>query len=116
MALIYRSIVEVEQGDLLQAAPEVFLSWAKRKVRRPELEVPTDGQPVEISREFEITAVEAAQEASAVYRAQLYEDRSGEEIKTTFTVLQGKGETWFWLDLERWADDAWGGAWTPYAP
>ena len=114
--MIYRSIVEIEDGELLHVAPEIFMAWARRKVKQPTLEVPVDGQPVEVSREFEVTAVQAAQDATAVYRAQLYENRSTEEIKTTFTVLQGEGETWFWLDLERWADDAWGGSWTPYAP
>jgi hypothetical protein len=64
----------------------------------------------------EIAAVGAVSEGTSVFRGRLYEKRDHEEVKTTFTAIDDGTSRWAWIDLERWADDAWGWSWVPYSP
>ena len=116
MALIFRSIVEVEADDFVGTAPELFLQWVRRKLRDELLEVPADGETHELRPGLEAAAVEASEDGTAAYRARLYEKRAGEEVKTTFTALGNHAGSWAWVDLERWAEDAWRSSWVPYSP
>lgn len=116
MALIFRSIVEVEAPDFLAATPTMFRDWLRWKLRTADLEVHTSGEPQTIAGGHEIAAVDAASSSASAFRGHLYERRDGEEVKTTLTVIESEQRTWAWVDLERWAEDAWQASWVPFSP
>ena len=116
MALIFRSILEVDRQDLVAAAPDLFRGWVARKIRDPELEIVVDAESRVLAGGAEVAAVSAVAEGTSVFRGRLYERRGHEEVKTTFTAIDDGTIRWGWVDLERWADDAWGWSWIPYSP
>lgn len=116
MALIFRSILEVEADDFVDTTPELFQSWLRRKLRRSDLEVPVDGETQAVADGCEVAAVRVTAGTTDAFRGRLYEKRGREEVKTTFTALSDEFGTWAWIDLERWAEDAWEGSWVPYSP
>lgn len=116
MALIFRSILEVEVDDFVASAPALFARWLQRKFRDDALEVAGGGETKEIAPNCEAAEVTAYEGDAAAYRAWLYEKREAEEVKTTFTALTDGSASWAWVDLERWADDAWRSSWVPYLP
>lgn len=116
MALIFRSIVEVEAPDFLATTPTMFRDWLRWKLRSPDLEIHTSGEPQAIAGVYEVAAVDAFSPNARAFRGHLYERRTGEEVKTTLTVIQGESRTWAWVDLERWAEDAWQSSWVPFSP
>jgi hypothetical protein len=116
MALIFRSLVEVEASDFVDAAPDLFLEWLRRKLRTPVLEMTVDGVPVQLERGNETCAVAATDGGATAFRGHLFERRPTEQVKTTFTAISGDGSVWAWVDLERWSEDAWERTWVPYAP
>lgn len=117
MALIFRSILEVEaDDDFVGISPDLFREWLRRKVRIPDLELPVDGESHEVAAGCEVAAVRVTSAANVAFRGRLFEKREREEVKTTFTALGDGSGTWAWIDLERWAEDAWRGSWVPYSP
>lgn len=116
MALIFRSILEVEAEDFVGKTPGLFRDWLRRKLRTPELELPVDGKQHELVAGREVAAVRATADGADAFRGRLFEKRDREEVKTTFTALSDHSHTWVWIDLERWAEDAWEGSWVPYSP
>lgn len=116
MALIFRSIFEVDGGDLVDAACDVFQRWIARKIDLPDVQIDPDGESRALAGGYEAAAVRAATEDAQVFRGRLYERRDQEEVKTTFTAINDGVTTWAWIDLERWTEDAWGRNWIPYSP
>jgi hypothetical protein len=117
VALIYRSIVDVEDPGFIERAPAVVGEWVDQKV----------GQHVELrpgeSHEFSDPRVEvhcrAGSDAHAsIYQVELFEDRrdEGEEVRSTFTALECDGATCAWTDVARWVTEAGAGTWLPYPP
>jgi hypothetical protein len=117
VALIFRSILEVEDvDDFVGLAPELFRDWLRRKVRDPDLEFAVDGHARKLAAGCEVACAHVTAGASAAFRGRMFEKRRDEEVKTTLTALQDESHAWAWIDLERWAEDAWRGSWVPYSP
>lgn len=116
MALIFRSVVEVDAPDFLAATPAMFRDWLRWKLRSPDLEFQASGEPQKIAGGYEVAAVVAASSSASAFRGHLYERRDGEEVKTTLTAIESASRTWAWIDLERWAEDAWQSSWVPFSP
>jgi len=115
MALIYRSVFEVEAEAFVDEAHSSFGDWLKTK-RLPEVEVPLDGEIVKLDEGFEIRAIRGADQGSEGYRAHLFERRDDESVRTTFTAIDDGTTRWAWVDVERWAKDAFERGWVPVAP
>lgn len=116
MALIFRSIIEVDAPDFLGTTPTMFRDWLRWKLRSPDLEFEASGEPLTVAGGYELAAVDAASSGARAFRGHLFERRDGEEVKTTLTVIESESRTWAWVDLERWADDAWQSSWIPFSP
>ena len=86
MALIYRSVFEVEAEAFVDEAHSSFGDWLRTK-RLPEVEVPVDGEIVKLDEGFEIRAIRGADQGSEGYRAHLFERRDDESVRTTFTAI-----------------------------
>ena len=116
MALIYRALVGVEGEGFVDAAPALLRDWLRRKLRLPQLELPDGYETAHLSDDLEIAHRAAANDGYAGFRGTLFESREGEQLRTTFTALSDGARRWAWIDLERWAEDAYAASWVPYAP
>jgi hypothetical protein len=117
MALIYRSILEVRTAGFIDDAPELLRSWVGHKLRHPDIDLPPKGETRVFENGCELTAVSAAgEDGQRAFRGRLYEKRNEEEVKTTFTAIDDGTQSWVWVDLERWSEEAWDSVWVPYSP
>src|SRR4051794_4136000 len=116
MALIFRSMLEVNDEDFAGSALGLFRDWLRWKLRIPELEVPDDGEVVHLGHGRELRARSGVDEAFSGFRGSLFEPRASEQLRTTFTAMAHAGQAWSWIDLERWTDDPFEGSWVPMAP
>lgn len=115
MALIYRSIVEVESPSFVEGAHECFVGWLATK-RLPSFDLAADGVVVKPDDGHEMRASRATEGNVDGYRAHLFETRQGEIIRTTFTAIDDTSTRWAWIDVERWAEEAFEPGWVPFAP
>lgn len=115
MALIYRSIFEVASAEFLDSAHDRFVDWLVSK-RLPRLALTTDGEVFKPDDGHEVRACRASEGDVEGYRAHLFETRDGDSVRTTFTAIDDRDTRWAWVDVERWADDAFERGWVPFAP
>jgi hypothetical protein len=99
MAVIYRSIVEVEQAGFVERAPALAAEWLRWKLDQPELELEIGRLVVDEERGVEIRCAAGSDADDAVFRVGLYENRvdEGEQVASTFTALEpvtSRGPGW----------------------
>lgn len=120
MALIYRSIFEVEDpdGTFVSRAPEHVRDWLRHKLGDVELELPAEGSAQLEPHAIEIEMRSAANADCSVARIAAFEGarEDGVEVKTTLTAIRADDQSWAWVDLERWSPDHQTTAWIPVAP
>jgi hypothetical protein len=116
MALIFRSMLEVDEHDFVALAPDLFQQWLRGRPGLDDFELRLDGERHVPAAGYEVMAVNARQVGSAAFRATFFENREREQVKTTFTAISTHKASWSWVDLERWTDEAWRGSWVPYSP
>jgi hypothetical protein len=120
MALIYRSIFEVEdeQGTFVDRASAHVRGWLRYKLSDPELELPDQGSTSLEPYGIEIETTSGANEECSVVRVAAFEGsrKDGVEVKTTLTAIRADHQSWAWVDLERWNPDHGATAWIPVAP
>ncbi|MEA2372114.1 MAG: hypothetical protein QOH12_2508 [Solirubrobacteraceae bacterium] len=112
MALIWRSIFQVDDPTFDPLAIGHITDWLRWKLRDGEVDLPVDGSVLTHSSGCEITGRTARDGDLAVLQARLFERRDEEELRTTITVTS----SWAWIDLERWSADAFVESWVPVAP
>ncbi len=118
MALIYRSIVEVDDPELVDHAPALALDWLRWKLEQPDLELAPGDVLSDEERGVEMRCVSGADGDRRVLRVTLYENRvaEGEQVASTFTALSSDGVAWAWMDVERWTTSADARPWLAYVP
>lgn len=121
MALIYRSIFEVDdsEGTFVDHAPSYVRDWLRYKLDDPALELPADGLTSLDAHGIEIQAASGANEECSVARVAAFERarEDGVAVKTTLTAIRAETRSWAWVDLERWTPpDHSAAAWIPVAP
>jgi hypothetical protein len=123
MALIYRSIFDIEDGEtrFVDRAPERTLDWLRWKGERTGLDLSSldlVSGTQELGHGLELTCGEAANSDCAVFRVALYEGARDDstQVKTTFTALTGTSGSSAWVDLERWVVGDTARSWVPGAP
>ncbi len=104
MALIYRSIFEVEGADFVERAQGLAAEWVRWKLDRPEFELVLGEAIVDDERGIELRAFGGTEGDGEVLRMTLYENRKdeGEQVSSTFTALRKGEQAWSWMDVERW--------------
>ena len=119
MALIYRSIFEVDDpdGSFVDRAPAHVCDWLRFKLENEELELPPEGSGM-LDGGIELETRSGTSDETAVTRIAAFEGArdDGVEVKTTLTAIRSEGTSWAWVDLERWSLDAGAPAWIPVAP
>lgn len=120
MALIYRSLLEIEdpEGNFVDRAPEHVRDWLRWKLRADSLELDEEGLTRFEPDGIEVNVRAGADDACAVARIEVFEGRrdDGVEVKTTVTAIRDEDASWAWVDLERWTPDATAAAWLPSPP
>ena len=116
MALLFRSIFEIEDEGFLDRASGLFREWIRWKLRNSSLDFENDGHTHEVADGREVAAVSVTHEGASAFRGRLFEKRGREEVRTTFTVIGDASGVWSWIDLDRWSEDAWERTWVPFAP
>jgi len=116
MALIYRSLLELDDLTLAEDAPGLFRDWLVRKLGDDGFELPVEGEMKEINGIGEVTSLAGSDGECAGYRGTLFERRDGEQLRTAFTAMRAPEGTWAWVDLERWTEDPYAPTWLPIAP
>lgn len=116
MALISRYLLEVSDEDFLSAAPSLFREWVAGKLRNPDLDLPGDGEILEVDGGSDVRVREAEADGERGFRGSYFEQRQDDQVRTTFTALTEAGRRWAWIDLERWSEDPFSPGWIPAAP
>lgn len=120
MALIYRSIVEVEDPAAAFAARIAthVESWLRWKCRDTELEIPEAGDILLDEHGLEIQVRHGLSSVCQVRRISVFENQrdDGLRVKTTSTAILGEDTSWCWIDLERWTHEAHADMWIPSPP
>jgi hypothetical protein len=116
MALVFRSVVALECSEPTALLTQLFTSWGRYKVRAGEFAVLPDGERQTFEGGFEAAANTYALDGGTVFRGWLFEQRDAEQVRTAVTGLSTDVGCWAWVDVERWAEDAFGQVWTPFAP
>ena len=117
MALIYRSIVEVEPTGFVERAKPHAAEWVRWKLGWKEAQELIPGQKIE-ERGFEVQCHGGADDATNVFRVILYEERrdAGEQLRSTYTAMEHHGAACSWMDVQRWVTEPGSGRWIPFAP
>lgn len=120
MALIYRSIFEVEDpaGTFMDRFPDHIRDWLRYKLRAPDLTFSLDDTSALEGQAIEVTAKSGENDVCSVTRIEAYEGSrdDGVELKTTITALREEDRSWAWIDLERWTQDHAAAGWVPAPP
>lgn len=116
MALIYRSILEIRNDAFMAAAPDLFRDWLRWKLHEADLQLPESGAVLSTPGGGEVRSVVGKDAAHVGFRGSVYEPREDEQVRSTFTALGTSGQTWAWVDLERWSEDPFAPSWVPIAP
>jgi hypothetical protein len=113
--LIYRSMIEVAEGDFVAVgARHVFADWLARKIRS-EFDL-VGGEITRDNTKYEWTTASDSTSPVSVFRGHLFEDRGGEQVRLTSTAVSDGSMSWAWTDVERWTERFFERGWVPYAP
>lgn len=119
MALIYRSIVEIDdaQATFTDRAPALARDWLRRKLQDEGFELPDTDEPWS-NDGIEISVSRASDPTCSVVRVEVFEGarEDAAEVKTTLTALREPERSWAWVDLERWTHDHRTSRWVPAPP
>jgi hypothetical protein len=118
MALIYRSLVNVEADAFVESqAPRLAEEWLRWKLKRDDLSLDGSGSSPR-DNGIEAHWAQARDGEVAVFRALVYEERAdrGEQVRTTFTAFADGERTWAQTDIERWVTSSEAEPWLPLAP
>lgn len=112
MALIWRSIFQVDDPAFDREAVDHITFWLRWKLHDDDIDLPLEGTVLSHASGGEITGRMVRDGNLSVLQARLFERRAEEELRTTITVTP----KWAWVDLERWSADAFVESWVPIAP
>jgi hypothetical protein len=119
LALIYRSIFEVDDPDksFVERGHKYVAEWLRWKLRVEELQLPDAGESLNVNG-AEISIKAGADRDCRAFRISVFEGRrdDGAEVKTTATFIASETESWSWVDIERWTSDHSTRPWVPTAP
>jgi hypothetical protein len=115
MALIFRSILEIDDAEFFESAPAIFEHWLRRKLRNDDIDA-AGGTFVRDGIAYEFSSISDAEFDARAYRARLFEQREQEQVRLTFTAMGTKAETWAWIDVERWTESVYEPGWVAYSP
>ncbi len=116
MALIWRSIFEVDQESFVQDAPRHVQEWLRWKFDDKTFVLPGDASAFKHASGNEVVVRTAEDGELSAFRATLYEPGEPDEVRTTVIALDDGVRSWGWVDLERWSADAFVEPWVPIAP
>lgn len=120
MALIYRSIFAVDdaEGSFPERLPGHVEAWLRFKLRDPALSFGEDVPEGLAAYGLEASQQSGADDNCSVRRIEIFEGarEDGVEVKTTVTAIRAAGESWAWVDLERWTQDDRAVPWIPAPP
>jgi hypothetical protein len=116
MALISRYMLQVTEPAFVDQAPQLFRDWVAGKRSDTGLDLPADGDVVEFDGGSDLRANRGAEGDLAAFRGAYFQQRSDEQVRTTFTALAAGDSRWAWVDLERWSDDPFSPDWVPLTP
>jgi hypothetical protein len=118
MALIHRAIFEVDiRGDFMARLDGHVSAWLERKFNA-KFELPEDGLVNLAELGLEIACREGRDEECEVRRIAAYEGARDDDaqVKTTVTAIRDDGQSWVWIDLERWTAPHVLESWLPAPP
>lgn len=105
MALIHRAIFEIEDvgGDFIPRFDGHVSGWLERKFDSA-FELPEDGVVNVPELGLEIACQKGRDQECEVRRISAYEGARDDDaqVKTTVTAIRSDGQSWVWIDLERW--------------
>ena len=118
MALIYRSIFEVEEADFVEHAQGHAAEWLRWKLDQPELELTPGSSLLDEEHGIELRCMTGSDGDRGVLRVDLYENREnkGEQVASTFTAFNDGERSWSWMDVDRWTTRPDTTPWLSYAP
>lgn len=116
MALVYRSVLEIDGEDSVGETRRLFDAWVLSKYKDLAVELPDEDGEVEFGESARVILASADDEHGKVLRARLVEMMEDQVVTTTLTSIESDEGSWFWLDLSRSAENAWDRPWTPVAP
>jgi hypothetical protein len=116
MALIWRSIFEVDQESFVQDASRYVEDWLRWKLKDKTLVLPEDDSLLKHRSGCEIIARKAQEGELSAFRATVYESKRRDQVRTTVVALRDSSSCWGWVDLEQWSADAFVEPWIPIAP
>jgi hypothetical protein len=117
MALIYRSLFNVESPTFVEEAPRLAEHWLRWKLDISSLTIEGSGS-LPRANGVEAHWTGAREGEIGVFRALVYEERSAEseQVRTTFTAFSAGEHSWAQTDIERWATSPEAQPWIPVAP
>jgi hypothetical protein len=117
MALIYRSILEVDDGagTFVERVPEHVRDWLRWKLRDNTIDL-VEGRLED--HDIELSVRSGHDETCSVARIEVYEGHrdDGVQVKTTVTAIRDETASWAWVDLERWTHEHAAIPWIPAPP
>lgn len=118
MALIYRSLFEVDDPEFVNNARLLATDWVRWKLDRSDLELEPGPAVVDEDRGLELRCIVGEEDGRRVLRVVVYENRvaDGEQVASTFTAFGDGATSWSWMDVERWTTRQDAAAWTPFVP
>jgi hypothetical protein len=109
MALIYRSILEIDDPDagFVDRARGVFTDWVRMKMHDRTIELPLNGVWERSEEGFEVSVSGASAHGLAVFRGASFETAryDGAEVETQLVAIADGASTLAWVDIDRTAAD-----------
>jgi len=123
VGLIYRSLFDVENTGIVEAAPSIFREWLVEKARRAGVDagalesLETRGEPVTVGA-WTVSSVADSNGALAAFGGRLVEKIKGQVLTTSLRVVSSSRQAWADIDLEReWVEgEEFGASWVPLPP
>lgn len=112
MALLYRSVFEINHADAMEVVSGAFSSWIIEKSLG--VEAPKVGTASKDDVEINVVRADAGELRAA--RFVLHEEQDGARWSTTVTVMERQDDRRVWIDLERVSADPYGKPPTVGAP
>lgn len=116
MALVSRYMLQLDDPSFVDQGPVLLRDWLRWKRKEGELELPSDNSVLRLDGGADLWIRAGSDGNHKGFRGGYFEQRENEQVRTTFTALDGEGSQWAWIDLERWSDDPYGPGWVPLAP
>jgi hypothetical protein len=118
LALIYRSILEIEDadGEFVERLRRHVRDWLRWKLRDDAVDLVESGRLD--GHDIEVGVRSGADDSCAVTRIEVFEGNrdDGVQVKTTATAIRDGSASWAWVDLERWTPEHAAVPWTPAPP